>query len=199
MTRTRGWWEVYIVSAQGGEAKLLLDTDHIDVRDPSWSADGKQILISYGPVSRDKNDSALYTIDIASRTLGQRVPGSEGLFSPRWSPDGRYIAALNTGASKLMVYNRSIGWQTLIEDRTVGYPNWSSNSKALYVLDTTGVGNLIKRIHFPDLKVETYADLAKNQQPCTMFGTWIGIDGDSPLFIQDTSTRLVGAFKYDAP
>src|SRR5262249_33126447 len=70
MTRTRGWWEVYIVPAQGGEAQLLLDTDHIDVRDPNWSADGKQILVGYGPVIRDKADSsALYTVDIASRTL----------------------------------------------------------------------------------------------------------------------------------
>jgi len=200
MTRTRGWWEVYIVSAQGGEAQLLLDTDHIDVRDPNWSADGKQILIGYGPVIRDKADSsALYTVDIASRTLGQRIPGSEGLFSPRWSPDGKYIAALNTGASKLLVYDRATGWRPVIDDQALGYPSWSSNSKSLYVLDATGAGNLIKQIHFPDLKVETYADLAKNQQPCTLFGTWIGIDGDSPLFIKDRSTRLVGAFKYDAP
>lgn len=200
MTRTRGWWEVYIVSAQGGEAKLLLDTDHIDVRDPNWSADGNQILVGYGPVIRDKaNSSALYTVDIASHKLGQPIPGSEGLFSPRWSPDGKYIAALSTSASRLLVYDRSTGWRPLIEDHALGYPNWSSNSKSLYVLDATGPGNFIKQIHLPDLKVETYADLTKSHQPCTMFGTWLGIDGDLPLFIKDTSTRLVGAFKYDAP
>ena len=33
------------------------------------------------------------------------IPGSSGLFSPRWSPDGRYLAALSSDFKNLMLYD----------------------------------------------------------------------------------------------
>jgi WD40 repeat protein len=33
------------------------------------------------------------------------VPGSTGLFSPHWSPDGRYIAALSYDGQTLMLFD----------------------------------------------------------------------------------------------
>jgi hypothetical protein len=42
------------------------------------------------------------------------VPGSEGLFSPRWSPNGRYLLAIPNGKASLVMYDfRLRTWQQL--------------------------------------------------------------------------------------
>jgi Tol biopolymer transport system component/DNA-binding winged helix-turn-helix (wHTH) protein len=200
MTRVHGWWEVYTVSAQGGDAKPLLQANQNETRDPSWSSsDSTQMLIGYGPVGGKPNSAALYRVDVASGSLGNPIPGSEGLFSPRWSPNGEYIAALSEDATQLLLYkldNPKEGWRVVIRDAKLGYPNWSNDSTVLYVLDTTGIKNEIKRIRLPDLRIDTYFNFGEVHQPCALFGTWIGIDRDAPLFIKDTGRRLIGAFKY---
>ncbi len=33
------------------------------------------------------------------------VPGSKGLFSPRWSPDGRFLAAVSHDSLRLLLYD----------------------------------------------------------------------------------------------
>lgn len=200
MTRIHGWWQVYIVSAKGGDAKPLLEGDANPISDPTWSPEGRQVLIGYGPTIKNRPETmALYVVDLDSRKLGNRIPDSDGLFSPRWSPDGRYIAALSANASKLLLYNSQTGWRVIVDNAKLGYPNWSADSHTLYVEETREDKNLIKRIHVPDLKIETFADLSSYQQPCTIFGNWVGIDHNLPLFTKDGSTRLVGGFKYTTP
>src|SRR5262249_15993903 len=154
----------------------LIEGVRAEVRDPTWSHNGREVLVSYGPTIAGKLDSnALYVINVSSPALDHRIPGSDGLFSPRWSLDGRYIAALSGDASKLLLYDRQKGWQTVIKEAKLGYPNWSSDSHSLYILDETGPSNVIKRIHIPDLKIDTVLDLSGYQQPCTIFGGWVGI------------------------
>jgi WD40 repeat protein len=55
------------------------------------------------------------------------VPGSKDLFSPRWSPNGRYLAALSADSQKLMLFDFSIqNWLVWVDEaHTVGFPNWS--------------------------------------------------------------------------
>jgi hypothetical protein len=38
--------------------------------------------------------SEIRVLDVASRRI-DTLPGSQGMFSPRWPPDGRLIAAVN--------------------------------------------------------------------------------------------------------
>jgi hypothetical protein len=50
------------------------------------------------------------------------VPGSEGLWSPRWSPDGKSIVPLNTNMHLLMLGEIANGkWSELVRyDRGMG-------------------------------------------------------------------------------
>ncbi len=42
------------------------------------------------------------------------LPGSEGFWKPRWSPDGRYVIALTADSKKLMIYDlKSRQWSQL--------------------------------------------------------------------------------------
>ena len=43
-------------------------------------------------------------VDLKSRKTAP-LPDSKGLFAPRWSPDGRYIAAMQLNQSRLMLFD----------------------------------------------------------------------------------------------
>jgi hypothetical protein len=48
-------------------------------------------------------ETAIHLLDLQTHEEST-VAGSDGLFSPRWSPDGRYIAALPLNGESLRLY-----------------------------------------------------------------------------------------------
>jgi Tol biopolymer transport system component len=82
-------WKISIIPANGGAVQDLLQETRSQI-DSNWSRDGNRIMFGYlhGVEGLD-----IRIVDLNSHKT-EIVPGSEGLFSPRWSPDGRYIAAL---------------------------------------------------------------------------------------------------------
>ena len=73
------------------------------------------------------------------------LPGSEGLLSPRWSPDGRYIAATTMDSQKLLLFDTGTKKWNELAHVAVGYLCWSKDSKYLY-FDTFGTEPSIDRI-----------------------------------------------------
>jgi Tol biopolymer transport system component len=61
--------------------------------DPTWSPDGTQLAFGWLPWMPGSGETpSLLILDLDSMHAST-VPGSENLFSPRWSPSGRYLAA----------------------------------------------------------------------------------------------------------
>ena len=57
--------------------------------DATWSPDGTQL--AFGRVSAmNTGIQDIQLVDVKTRQISM-FPGSNGLFSPRWSPDGRYL------------------------------------------------------------------------------------------------------------
>ena len=68
------------------------------------------------------------------------------MFSPRWSPDGRYIAALTPDYTKVMLFDfQTQKWTTWFTDAagSVSYPQWSGDSKSIYFDDMTILKSLL--------------------------------------------------------
>ncbi|HUY82436.1 MAG TPA: winged helix-turn-helix domain-containing protein [Acidobacteriaceae bacterium] len=128
-------WRLYMVDAEGGHVHALLHEDRNEA-DPTWSADGKTVAFGRLPqlMSDEPGPDAIYLLNLATKKVSE-LPGSEGLFSPRWSPDGRYIAAITHDQTKLMLYDTTTKkWRVL----TQGYladPVWSNAGKAIYFHD----------------------------------------------------------------
>jgi Tol biopolymer transport system component len=60
------------------------------------------------------------------------VPGSEQMFSPHWSPDGRYIAAMSGDSQKIMLFDFKTEEWTELAGITSAYPNWSRDGNYIY-------------------------------------------------------------------
>src|SRR5215475_3173492 len=68
------------------------------------------------------------------------LPGSSGLYAPRWSPDGRFICGLTIDQKKLMLFEVARGqWSELASGQAIEYPNWTRDGRFVY-FETSGDG-----------------------------------------------------------
>jgi dipeptidyl aminopeptidase/acylaminoacyl peptidase len=88
-----GRWKIYAMPAEGGTPEQLIPGEASEVA-AEWSPDNSRIVFSGSPFF-DPGTSAPTTLrflDLETRRITD-VPGSEGVWAARWSPDGRYIVA----------------------------------------------------------------------------------------------------------
>jgi CubicO group peptidase (beta-lactamase class C family) len=127
-------WKIYLISSQGGTPLELFPQDRQEA-DATWSPDGKQIAFGRPSYGMDLGELEIQIFDLTTHQ-SHNVPGSQGMFSPRWSPDGSYIAALTSDSRKLMLFDVATRqWSDWLraEDGTIGYPVWARDSKSIYI------------------------------------------------------------------
>jgi eukaryotic-like serine/threonine-protein kinase len=186
--------KMYVVSADGGNPHQLLPEDPDPNQDPNWSPDGDKIL--FGAFPGIKN-LALRVLDLKTHHVSM-VPGSQGLYSPRWSPDGRYIVALSEDSLREMLFDfNTQKWSQLANVRAA-FPNWSSDGQYVYFsrwLDNPAV----LRVRISDRKVEQVSDLT-TFPIVSNHGPWVGLDpDDSLLVLKDTGLQDIYALDWEGP
>jgi Tol biopolymer transport system component len=198
------------VSPDGGTPHELMPNDPHNQQDPNWSPDGNKIVFA-----GDANDAAVAKAAPAIRVLDLQthqvstLPGSQGLFSPRWSPDGRYIAALTDDSSTVMLGDLHTQQWTEVAKGTLGWLNWSKDGD-IYALDFTGKGAVVrirmgdnqtgnKTGNKPARKAEPILDL-KDFVPTGRFAGSLALTPDgSPLLVRDRGTQDVYALDWNEP
>jgi Tol biopolymer transport system component len=181
--------KIYVVSADvGGPEELLPGDDHPEA-DPYWSPDGASLVFGSTYASATVG---IRILDLKTHRV-TALPGSEQLFSPRWSPDGKYIAAIRSNSQSLMIYDRAKQkWAEVFQERNVSFPNWSKDGTYLYFLSWPEAPAVF-RMRLSDSHIERVADL-KDFQPTGYWDDWMGLDvNDSPLLLRDTGLEDVYA------
>jgi len=172
-------WKNYIVPANGGDIQPLLNETR-NAADPSWGPDGKSLV--FGRLNDVfGKESAARTLQVLNLETNQvsEVPGSDGLFSPRWSPDGRYIAALSLDQRQVRLFDVAAHtWRTL-NIPSGADPVWSSDSHYLYVHASLDPAQPIDRISIPDGHVQEIVRLSNSSESDAVDYVFGGLTSDN--------------------
>ena len=109
------------------------------------------------------------------------VPGSNGRSSPRWSPDGRNIVALDVADHSLRLFDIETRKWSLLQSAECEFPAWSSDARFVYCLRGSGVFGT----RVADGVSEQVIDLT-GFRSTGAFAGWMGLDpDDAPLLLRD--------------
>jgi serine/threonine protein kinase/Tol biopolymer transport system component len=184
---------IYEISASGGSPHLLLPGDRTQQLDPNWSPDGRKII--FAGESNDPS-SAVRVLDLSTGKISN-LPGSDGLYSPRWSPDGRHASAFSADSKTLLLFDFQTQKWTELATGSLSWLNWSHDGLYVYVLDFRGK-NAVVRIRVSDKAVEQVADF-KDFSSTGRYGVALALTpDDQPLLLHDTGTQDVYSLDWQS-
>lgn len=173
--------KIYLISAQGGAPRPLLPEDAGEQGGPNWSPDGRQIAFDSREAGGDTR-SVIRVLDLASHQIAT-LP--DGYWAPRWSPMGRFIAAVAHSTNDLSVFDLKTQRWSILQKGPLGYPTWSRDGQFIYFLRVS-IDPGLYRIPSKGGKVETIIDL-NGFHFTSVFAQWMGLDPeDAPMLLRDT-------------
>jgi Tol biopolymer transport system component/DNA-binding winged helix-turn-helix (wHTH) protein len=195
MARTLGKpWKISRISSAGGALETILPGEESEGH-AAWSPDGATLIFAGVPWEQAfaPGSTAIQQLDLQTLKV-TRVRGSEDLWSPRWSPDGRYLVAETLDSRSLMLFDfAGKKWKLLTElrDSLVGYTSWSRDSKWVYFNSAANEERAIYRVAVPDGRAERFLDLSGIRQPDTL-GQWFALAPDgAPLILRYSSLQEI--------
>jgi serine/threonine protein kinase/Tol biopolymer transport system component len=194
-------WKIFLVSAQGGSPQELL-SENFNELDPSWSADGTRLAYGRLPISVAPEVPAIFVVDLKTKQVAT-LTGSDGLFSPRVSPDGHFLAAVPCkDQSKLMLFDfQTQKWSEWAKTvGQIGFISWSKDGKYIYYDTLLTSSPFFGRVKLGQTQFEPIADLKGIRRFFGPFAEWNGIDPDGfPLLVRDVSTHEIYALDTEWP
>jgi DNA-binding winged helix-turn-helix (wHTH) protein/Tol biopolymer transport system component len=193
---------IYSVPSQGGTPKRLIPEESGPHADLTWSPDGKKVVYSTLPWLSVGNYSLakieVRILDLATRKTITLPHRPEGFWSPRWSPDGRYIAGLTFKRDNLSIFDlKTQRWKDLLQKGLNGFPNWSKDSRFIYFLRVTDNRGIF-RIPISGGDEERIVDLKEFRIMGWYSGGWLGLDPtDAPLSLRDAGTDEIYALTLE--
>jgi Tol biopolymer transport system component/DNA-binding winged helix-turn-helix (wHTH) protein len=192
--------KIHVVAADGGRPAHLT-TGNLNETDPSWSPDQNSLIFGGMPwlEGGGSGSTVIRTLDLKTREVST-LSGSEGLFSPHWSPDGRYVLAMSLYPYRLMLFDFSTHQWTELPDIPAAYPNWSRDGKYVYFINPYVAEPMVYRIRVSDRKVELITRLSRGRLGWGIAGKWTGLaEDDSPLVLRDTGSEEIYALDWQTP
>jgi Tol biopolymer transport system component/DNA-binding winged helix-turn-helix (wHTH) protein len=195
-------WKTFVIRSEGGEARELTQNVCPEL-DANWSPYGTHMI--FAPyiglhLTSTSCPPVIYSMDLRTRQIST-IPGSEGLWSPRWSPDGKRIVAMTSASDALMIYETaSRKWSALVQPpgASVGFPQWSKDGTLVYY-GATGPETGVYSIRIEDHETQRLADLSGIQTTGNS-GYWRAVDPDgSPLILRDVGLNEIYALNFVAP
>jgi Tol biopolymer transport system component len=191
--------KIYLVSANGGSSRMVVDGAGGDLGLPNWSSDGQSLVFAASNESRDQ--WALHSLNLKTGK-DMVLPGSLGIASGALTPDGRYYAGTSGATQSLVLYDMVSGASRQLAE-VADYPSWSADGKYVYystltpdiAREKTGV----YRVKIADGSVELVVP-APNFPLAGSWGIWNGLTPDgSIMLVRELGTSDIYALDADLP
>ena len=163
---------------------------------PNYSPDGNSIVVTY-PYWIEPPDSGVDVLDLRTGQMKQ-LPGTEGLFLARWSPDGKFLVARRADHSALMLFNVHAQQWTELAKGPLNWSLWSRDSRFAYF--ERDDPKALMRVRVSNRAVEEMVDLRNLKLTGTTRGFWFGLTPDgSLLLLHNTGTEEIYALDWKQP
>jgi len=141
----------FVISANGGIPEQF-PSEPISEACPDWMPNQDALIYSR---AWGAENPALYLFDRRSGR-SEKIPGTDGLYAPIWSPDGRYLSAVDAPTERLLLVDLRSGKRTQIAG-PVEWETWSADSQYIYFVKF-GL-KWISRVHVPDGREEQVLEI----------------------------------------
>jgi DNA-binding winged helix-turn-helix (wHTH) protein/Tol biopolymer transport system component len=190
-------WKIYLVPSEGGPLRQALPGEGPEA-DPNWSPDGGRLVFAPFPWQVAPEETGIRILDLATGELSS-LADSQWLYSPRWSPDGRYIFMLHRDGT-VRLYDLSRGAWVWSEPPPIqgGFPAWSRDSRFVYLFHAFTAERGIYRVAIPSGRVEKVASLLGIDVAGLLgpYGLSLAPDG-SPIVLRDLSVQEIFTVDLD--
>lgn len=192
-------WRIRLIPFAGGGSRRLTSGD-FEERGPTWSPDGRSLAFA-----RTQTPGRSYNIvlfDMKTRQISSLPPLAHP-FYPRWSPDGRYIAATD-GFQKVVRFDLGRRkWETLFKasEKHLYEPSWSNDGQSIYFVDYSVNAMGYFRLRIRDRKIEKIVGFNRGANcVCGITGGWHALTPDECLLtLHDNETPEIYALEWNAP
>ena len=187
--------KIFLIPSSGGRPEPVTAEDR-DEGIATWAPDSRRIVFGDVPAQFGvpSGSEVLHIYDLQEKTLSS-VPQSEGLWTSRWSPDGRYIAALTIDKEqRLKLFDTtSLQWRTTGAVH-LNSLNWSRDSKSLFY-DTEGGSHYFRRLQIAENRVVEMTPLPFLRP----VDGWSGLaPDDSPIVLKNLTAPAVYALTVES-
>jgi len=174
---------LYVVSADGGAPKSVLPSNNKWASvSGDWRTDGRQIVLDVQEMESNREPD-IRIFDLESNKL-TKLLDSDGLIEPRWSADGRYIAALDPTKKQVWVYDcRREHWSVLAEANFPSALRWSPSGDALYFQDVDEVEESIFRVPMANRETSRVLGLGDVLSAGAARAIFTGLSPDGSMYV----------------
>jgi Tol biopolymer transport system component/DNA-binding winged helix-turn-helix (wHTH) protein len=192
---------VSVVSAGGGTPRAVVSNSG-SMSDPDWSPDGSRLVVvlDLQPAQPSQPASTLAIVTLKDQQV-LNLPGSEDMRLPRWSPDGRYIAALRDSFSEMRLLDTSTHtWTTVAQGKNLTYPVWSADGADLYFQDLLAPGQPLFKFQIATSLQTQVASFQKALDTGIQRCSFVGLSPDgAPIIAFDRSNSDIYGARLSLP
>jgi Tol biopolymer transport system component/DNA-binding winged helix-turn-helix (wHTH) protein len=173
--------QIYILASDGGALRPVLPKGWEGVS-ADWSPDGYRIAVTMRNL-KTHPQYAIFTLE-PTTAIWKELPDSNDLNEPRWSPDGRYIAAVDNSNHRLALFDMQKGkWAPIASGRFLDSPHWSLDGAFLYYQDQLDDEESVFRANVATQRVERVLGFGEILRGSAAHCFFSGLDRDGSLHV----------------
>ena len=173
--------QIYLLSSDGGAMRPVLPKGW-EGANADWSPDGYRIVVAMRNPKIHPH-YALFTLE-PTTAVWKELPDSKDFNEPRWSPDGRYIAALDSSNHHVVVFDVQRGkWAPIASGGFLEAPYWSADSTSIYFQDQLDDQESIFRADVATRQVQTVLGFGEILRVSASHCFFSGFGSDGSIYV----------------